>query len=117
MLTGKPAKREEMVQTALPRLSLTQVNVLGNPEAERQVQVLQGQLARMSVGVQNLEQQFQTEADAFCQGRAHDRKIFQEAYEYMAEDWERRARQYETQCVTFLQERLEQLNRQHEQEQ
>jgi hypothetical protein len=117
MLTGEPAKREEMVQIVMPPLSLTQVNVLGNPEAERQVQVLQGQLARMSAGMQNLEHQFQTKAEAFGQGREHDRRIFQEAYEFMAGDWKARAHQYELKCVMFLQEKLEELNRQQEHEQ
>ena len=46
---------------------------MGSPEAERQVQEMQGQLVHMAVDMQNLRLQFQTEADAFCEGRAQER--------------------------------------------
>ena len=73
-------RREATVQIAMPRLTLTQINVMGSPEAERQVKVMQGQLVHMAVDMLNLRQQFQTEADAFCEGRAYERKIYQEAF-------------------------------------
>ena len=66
-------RREAMVPLLMPRLTLNQINVMGSPEAECQVQEMQGQLVHMAVDMQKLRLQFQTEADAFCEGRAQER--------------------------------------------
>jgi hypothetical protein len=43
----------------MPRLASTQINVVGSPEAERQVQEMQDQLVHMAVDVKKLRAQFQ----------------------------------------------------------
>jgi len=100
----------------MPRLTLTQINVMGSPAAERQVQVMQGQLVHMAVNMQNLRQQFQAQTDAFCEGRAYERKIFQEAFVVAEGIYEHRAQQCAEQCGVFLREEVEQFSRKHEQE-
>jgi len=64
----------------IPRLTLAQVNVLGSPEVDRQVQGMQEQLVHLMVDVQETKAHFRAEAAAQCEGRAQDRQIYQEAY-------------------------------------
>jgi hypothetical protein len=100
----------------MPRLTLNQINVVGSPEAEHQVQVVQGQLVRLEVNMQNERQQFRREAEAFCEGRAHERKIYQEAFVVAERFYENKAYQCAEQCNAFLREEMEQFSKKHEQE-
>ena len=109
-------RREAMVPLLMPRLTLNQINVMGSPEAERQVQEMQGQLVHMAVDMQKLRSQFRTEADEFCEGRAQDRQIYQEAFLMAERFYEQKAQQYADHCRGFLREEIEQLSRRHEQE-
>jgi len=109
-------RREAIVPFAMPRLTLNQINVMGSPEAERQVQEMQGQLVHMAVDMQKLRLQFQTEADAFCEGRAQERQIFQEAFVMAQRIYEQKAHQYTEYCRGFLREEVDQFSRKHEQE-
>jgi hypothetical protein len=100
----------------MPRLALTQVNVMGIPEAERQVQGMQDQLVHLSVDVQEIKAQFQAEAAAHCEGRAQDRQIYCEAFMMAERFYEQKAHQFAEDCQRFLQEEVQQLSRKHVQE-
>jgi len=100
----------------MPRLALTQINVVGSPEADRRVQGMQDQLVHVAMDVQKLKVQFRTEAEAFCEGRAQDRQIYQEAFMVAERFYEQRAHQFAENCKRFLQEELEQLSRKQVQE-
>jgi hypothetical protein len=80
------ARREATVQIAMPRLTLNQINVMGSLEAERRVQVVQGQVVRLEADVQSERQHFRAEAAAASEGRAQERKIYEEAFVFADEN-------------------------------
>jgi len=88
-----------------------QVNVLGSPEVDRQVQGMQEQLAQLNVSLQKENALFRTEAAAQCEGRAQDRQIYQEAYAMAEKFYEQRAHHFAQTCEGFLQGEMQELLR------
>ena len=78
----------------MPRLTLNQINVMGSLEAERRVQVVQGQVVRLEADIQSERQHFRVEAEAASEGRAQERKIYEEAFVFAERLYENKAYQY-----------------------
>ena len=102
------------MQIAMPSLTLNQINVMGDPEAERPAQVAHVQIVCLEADIQIERQQFRMEAQAVSEGRAQ--VIYEEAFMYAERYYENKAFQYANRCRTFMQEEMDQFSRRCESE-
>jgi len=98
-VAGKP---EAETQLAAPRLTVKQINIVGNPEAERHVMMVQTQMVCLEADIQNQNRRFQEEARAANKGRAHDRDLFERAYRQAEMYFEQVSENFANHCRTFL---------------
>ena len=89
---------------------------MGDPEAERRAQVAQSQVVRLEANWQVERQYFQREAYAASEGRAQERRIYEEAFMCAERFYENKAMECINQCRTFMQEEMEQSSRRRESE-
>jgi hypothetical protein len=95
---------------------LNQINVVGSPEVDRQVQGMQEQLVHLFVDVQETKAQFRAEANAQCEGRAQDRQIYLEAFMIAERFYEQKAHRFAEECEGFLRGEVQEFSRRQAQE-